>query len=198
MPFISEELFQRLPRADDTPSICIAEYPDVAHCPWRNEQIEREVEFVQKTARIIRSARSDYNIPNKTKTEAFIVCTADESLAILQKFAADLATTAFCSRIVLETTESPPAGCAILTISGQCVVHLLLRGLIETDKELTKLQSKKDVLEQTVGKLNKAMAANDYELKVPVEVRETNAEKLAQNESEILRIATAMETLKLM
>lgn len=27
MPFVSEELFQRLPRTDDVPSICVASYP---------------------------------------------------------------------------------------------------------------------------------------------------------------------------
>lgn len=27
MPFVSEELFQRLPRADPVPSICVAQYP---------------------------------------------------------------------------------------------------------------------------------------------------------------------------
>lgn len=27
MPFVSEELFQRLPRSDTVPSICIAQYP---------------------------------------------------------------------------------------------------------------------------------------------------------------------------
>lgn len=199
MPFISEELYQRLPRNDNVPSICVAHYPELNESPWKNEQIEREVEFVQKTAKIIRSARSDYNIPNKTKTDAYIVCTADEPKNILEKFSLDLATTAYCSKIEFDTSANPPPiGCAILTISGQCVVHLLLRGLIETDKELTKLQKKKDQLEQIVLKLNAAIAANDYDVKVPAEVRDSNTEKLQQSESEILRITAAMETLKLM
>uniref|UniRef100_T1PE59 Valine--tRNA ligase n=1 Tax=Musca domestica TaxID=7370 RepID=T1PE59_MUSDO len=194
MPFITEELYQRLPRADSTPSICVTSYPDNTY--WRNEQVEKDVEFMQKAARIIRSARSDYNLPNKTKTEAYIVCTDSQPNDILKKYASDLATVSYCSKI--EFDQTPPAGCAILTVSGQCEVHLLLKGLIEADKEIAKLQKKQAQLEQAVTKLKQAMSASDYTTKVPAEVQTANTEKLAQSESEIQRIAQAMETLKLM
>lgn len=73
MPFITEELYQRLPRnkeiIKEIPSICIAPYPETKDYRWKNEVIESEVEFIQKVAKHIRSVRSDYNLPNKTKTE---------------------------------------------------------------------------------------------------------------------------------
>lgn len=96
-------------------------FPETQKALWRNETIERDVEFVQKAARIIRSARSDYNIPNKTKTDAYIVCTDVVANETLKRFARDLATTAFCGEIQFDTTERP-TGCAILTVSGQCEV----------------------------------------------------------------------------
>lgn len=73
MPFLTEELYQRLPRADvSVPSICVAEYPEVEKCCWRDEQSEKDVELVQKAAKIIRSARSDYTLPNKVKTQGIL------------------------------------------------------------------------------------------------------------------------------
>lgn len=194
MPFISEELYQRLPRLEQTPSICVASYPE--NTSWRNEQVEREVDFVQKAARIIRSARSDYNLPNKTKTEAFVVCTDSQPNEILKKYANDLTTVSFCSKIHFDTT--PSQGCAILTVSGQCEVHLLLKGLVEADKEIAKLEKKKVQLEQTVSKLNQAMSAADYTTKVPADVQTANNDKLSESSSEIQRITAAIETLKLM
>uniref|UniRef100_A0A1B0D104 Valine--tRNA ligase n=1 Tax=Phlebotomus papatasi TaxID=29031 RepID=A0A1B0D104_PHLPP len=197
MPFISEELFQRLPRADSkVPSICVAPYPEVQDSPWKNEVIEKEFELMNKTAKIIRSARSDYNLPNKTKTEIFIVCSDQGTQDILKKFSNDLCTLAYCSKAVFE--ETPPSGCAILTITAQCEVHLLLKGLIEVDKEITKLEKKMDQLNGTVSKLNQLISSADYESKVPEEVRANNEEKLTQSEIEIKRIAAAIETLKLM
>lgn len=67
MPFITEELYQRLPDVL-YPSICIAKYPRI-ESDWKNYEIDQEFEFVQKIAKAIRSTRSDYNLPNKTKTE---------------------------------------------------------------------------------------------------------------------------------
>lgn len=196
MPFISEELYQRLPRAVGPPSICVAPYPTVETCPWKNETIEKEVEFIQKAAKVIRSARSDYNLPNKTKTDAFIVCTDAWATTVLKKYTNDLITTAYCSK--LEFDEKAPVGCAILTVTGQCEVHLLLKGLIQVDMELQKLEKKKTQLVQAVEKLQQAIQASDYTTKVPAEVQQTNAEKLQQSEAEITRISAAMNTLKLM
>lgn len=198
MPFISEELFQRLPRADASiPSICVASYPEQTQ--WTNETIEREFEFTNKAAKIIRSARSDYNLPNKTKTEAFIVCTDEFSRKTIEKFSNDLATLAYCSTLeVVSTVDSIPKGCAILTVTGQCEVHLLLKGLIDAEKEVEKLAKKKDQLGQTVSKLQQAMAVADYTTKVPENVQQSDKEKLESSEAEILRISQAIETLRLM
>ncbi|KAJ6627764.1 Valine--tRNA ligase [Pseudolycoriella hygida] len=197
MPFITEELFQRLPRADtDVLSICVSLYPELGTSPWKNDALEKEVEFVQKAAKVIRSARSDYNIPNKIKTEAYVVSQDSASNEILKKFASDLSTTAYCSKIEFDTT--PPTGCAILTVSGQCEIHLMLKGLIEIDKELAKMQKKKEQLEGTILKLDQSMAAADYTVKVPIDIQESNTEKLSQAKCEIERINSAMATLNLM
>jgi valyl-tRNA synthetase len=199
MPFITEELFQRLPRADTSvPSICVASYPEVETSPWRDEKIEKDVEFMQKAAKLIRSARSDYNIPNKTKTEAFIVCSDESERETLNTLSLALATLAYCSTITFDEGSNVPTGCAILTVSGQCEIHLVLKGLIEADKEIAKLQKKHDLLLQTVGKLKQGITAADYETKVPVDVQQANKEKIQQSESEIERIIAAMATLKIM
>lgn len=198
MPFITEDLYQRLPRADvDIPSICVAPYPELGMCPgWQNEDLEKEFDFVYKVVKQIRSARSDYNLPPKTKTELYFVATEDNVKRYLEAFSLQLLTLSFCSK--MEFTSQPPPGCAILTIMGQCEAHLLLKGLIEADKEIVKLQMKSETLQQVIAKLTRSIAASDYTIKVPVEVQAANKEKLQQSEAEIIRIAAAIDTLSLM
>uniref|UniRef100_A0A182UYH9 Valine--tRNA ligase n=1 Tax=Anopheles merus TaxID=30066 RepID=A0A182UYH9_ANOME len=163
--------------------------------PWKDESIEKGFEFVQKTARDIRSARSDYNIPNKTKTDAYFICSDEGVRSALERFTLELETMAF-SQVHFGTV--PPAGCAILTISGQCVVHLMLKGLIEVDKEIEKMTKKQEALQQTIAKLQQAMAVPNYANKVPEDVRKANVEKLDQSKVEIERLSSAIDTLKLM
>ncbi|XP_069705537.1 valine--tRNA ligase isoform X1 [Periplaneta americana] len=198
MPFITEELYQRLPRVSeqDPPSICVAPYPDVDECPWRNVQIETELEFIDKIIRTVRSARSDYNLQNKVKTEAYIICSDEATSSTVNKYQSAVSTLAYCSKV--ELSSSPPQGCAILTVSDKCEVHLLLKGLIDPAKELIKLQKKQEQLELQVNKLNQAMSAPGYHTKVPEDVRLANSEKLKQSEGELERLVSAVAALQLL
>lgn len=77
-------------------------------------------------------------------------------------------------------------------------MHLLLKGLIEPSKEVTKLQKKIEFLKNTEKKLSQAMSAEDYSAKVPADVQQSNKEKLAQTVVEIERLEAAVESLNKM
>ncbi|XP_060519557.1 valine--tRNA ligase [Cylas formicarius] len=199
MPFITEELYQRLPRPAElvakVPSICVESFPDI-EVRFRNEKIEKEVDFVQKVARAIRSTRSDYNLPNKTKTEAYLHSNDDATREMVWKYAAALQTLAYCSKT--SVNEPSPDGCTIITVSDKCEVHLLLKGLIDPTKEICKVQKKLEFLDATRKKLEQAINVADYASKVPTEVQQANDEKLKQTNIELSRLESALRTLTLM
>lgn len=63
MPFLTEELFQRLPRrpTESAASIMVAKYPTAAlTASWTNPQVEEEVKLAQEVARSIRGILSNY------------------------------------------------------------------------------------------------------------------------------------------
>ncbi|XP_014227475.1 valine--tRNA ligase isoform X2 [Trichogramma pretiosum] len=195
MPFLTEELYQRLPRNKLAhPSICVAPYPTVSECSWRDEQLEKDIDFVQKCYKSIRSSRGAYNIPNKTKTEAYFVSHENEISEKVKKYTDVIGTLGFS----IVRFEEPPAGCTIITVSDKLQIHLLLKGLIDPVKELEKLQKKETSLKSTIEKLKKDMASADYTTKRPVEVQKADAEKLTNSEGEMKILIEAMETLKTM
>uniref|UniRef100_A0A673C5K5 valine--tRNA ligase n=1 Tax=Sphaeramia orbicularis TaxID=375764 RepID=A0A673C5K5_9TELE len=70
MPFVTEELYQRLPRRrpqHDPPSICVTSYPDTQEFCWHSEEVDRDMDFIMTVVKTIRSLRADYNL---TKTRA--------------------------------------------------------------------------------------------------------------------------------
>ncbi|KAJ8954338.1 hypothetical protein NQ314_007112 [Rhamnusium bicolor] len=182
MPFITEELYQRLPRPQDLlekiPSVCVASYPEIQEYRWKNEVVEGEVDFVQKIAKNIRSARSDYNLPNKTKTEVYLQCSDEITAEIVINYSSALQTLAYCSKIVVN--ETAPRGYAIITVK-----------LLRSRKKIEFMQGTKE-------KLKKAINAPDFEKKVPVEVQQANVEKLNQTCTELTRLEAALRSLKLM
>lgn len=65
MPFITEELWQRLPRreGDKTPSICIAEYPEEVP-EFTNPEAEKTFELAIKVSSCIKSVVATSNLKN--------------------------------------------------------------------------------------------------------------------------------------
>ncbi|TGZ52897.1 Uncharacterized protein DBV15_11843 [Temnothorax longispinosus] len=195
MPFITEELYQRLPRKKLIyPSICVSPYPDDAKCRWRNREVEKDVEFAQKIIKNVRSARATYNLPNKTKTEAYIVCSDSALKEKIIRYKLLIETLAYS----ILSTRKPPVGCAIVTVTDKVQVHLLLKGLIDPKKELEKLQKKEGQLVEIIQKLKQDLAVPDYDVKVPLDVQKNNKEKLANNEGELQRIIDAAMALQTM
>lgn len=74
MPFISEELYQRLPRRQpqkDAPSITVTWYPLPAEFnEFREMNVESDFDITKQAINKIRSLRSDYQLTPKTKTDS--------------------------------------------------------------------------------------------------------------------------------
>lgn len=60
------------------------------------------------------------------------------------------------------------------------------QGLIDLEKEVTKLTAKEAELEKQMEKMKEKMNKNDYKDKVPVKVQEADAEKVSRMEGKKL------------
>lgn len=74
--------------------------------------------------------------------------------------------------------EQPPVGCAFSVLSDKCKLYILLKGIIDIDKEEIKLAKKKETLNQQIESLKKLQAKDNYETSVPEAVRIKNQEKV--------------------
>uniref|UniRef100_A0A1B6DY62 valine--tRNA ligase n=3 Tax=Clastoptera arizonana TaxID=38151 RepID=A0A1B6DY62_9HEMI len=199
MPFITEELYQRLPHPASIPraaSICVAPYPEQEVYCFKDESIEKEVEFVQKIVHSIRSARSDYNLPNKTKTDAYVKCMDENLKKTIVKFKCSITTLSNCN--TLELNDAPPTGCVALTISDKCQVHLFLKGIIDPEKEYGKLEKKRESLITACTACERVLSSADSAQKLPQEILEGYHQKYVQTKGELDHLVEAMEGLKKM
>jgi valyl-tRNA synthetase len=138
MPFISEELYQKLPQFDGkVQSITKANYP--TPLDENNEkltnyflEIENLFEFVNKSAATFRSIASSVNMPPQIKPEAFVI-TDDKIIAEQTDL---LATLGKCKSVKVVVNEDQiPKGCGIATV-GSTRLYLELAAHIDVKKEL--------------------------------------------------------------
>ncbi|KAL8562374.1 hypothetical protein ACOMHN_066088 [Nucella lapillus] len=180
MPFVTEELYQRLPRrsAKDAPSICVTPYPEAADFQARDTDLEADVEFTQLVVKTIRSIRADYMLLPKMKIEVYLRCSDDSVVSTLRTYCGLVTALANTSDVHFLREEMPPAGCAMLTVSAKCEAHVLLKGVIDVEKEVGKLGTKKETLSKQLQKLQDAAAVPTYHTKVPEDVRSQNTDKV--------------------
>uniref|UniRef100_A0A671YNW0 Valine--tRNA ligase n=1 Tax=Sparus aurata TaxID=8175 RepID=A0A671YNW0_SPAAU len=192
MPFVSEELYQRLPRRrpqSDPPSITSNE-----GC-WKEKLTEKSYFFYKIT---IRSLRADYNL-TKTRADCYLQCIDSATASLVHKYSLQIQTLSYSQAIIPLTDNQPvPEGCAVAIASDRCTVNLMLKGLIDVEKEVAKLMTKKGDLEKQMEKLREKMAKGDYKEKVPVKVQEQDAEKLRQSQTELEKVKEAMDNFRKM
>ncbi|GAB7363834.1 hypothetical protein MBLNU230_g4399t1 [Neophaeotheca triangularis] len=144
MPFLTEELWQRLPRraGDETPSIVKAAYPQY-DANMDDPDSERAYEVVLGCSKGIRSLLQEYAI--KEGAQAFVTPFDD--------LAQNTATSEFLSikslagkqlndLTIVKQGDSVPAGCAAYPVSASVAVFVQLKGDVDADKEAEKGKKK--------------------------------------------------------
>lgn len=144
MPFLTEELWQRLPRRpnDKTESIVIAEYPEF-DASYHSPDAEAAYELVLDCSRGIRSLMAEYSI--KEDGEAYVQAldvelgkTANAQQAAIRTLAGKGLT-----KLEILAVDAPkPRGCAVFPVSASATVFVHVQGRIDIDQEIEKAQAR--------------------------------------------------------
>lgn len=194
MPFVTEELWQRLPNRallQTAESIMIAPYP-VPEAAWASPAVEADMEIVKEAIHGARSLRADYKVPNHVKADFFFRTEAPEVRAALLAQTND-----FCflskakSLALLGAQQEAPPGCCVVVLSDRLTLLVDLTGIIDVEVELLRLGKEVERLRPQIDTYRKKAQVAGYD-KVPESVRVTNAEKLASSEAELAAVEAAM------
>uniref|UniRef100_A0A6Q2ZNU4 valine--tRNA ligase n=1 Tax=Esox lucius TaxID=8010 RepID=A0A6Q2ZNU4_ESOLU len=123
MPFVGEELYQRLPRRqsqDASASIHVTSYPETA-------EVDRQMDFVMTVVRTIRSLRADYNL-TKTRADCYLQCIDSETVTLVEQYSLQIQTLSLSQTVQpVPATGAVPEGCAVAIASDRCTVNLMLK-----------------------------------------------------------------------
>ncbi|KIJ23910.1 hypothetical protein M422DRAFT_39377 [Sphaerobolus stellatus SS14] len=184
MPFVTEELWQRLPRrANDPPSIMLSSYPEHDEA-MVFDQAEKNFDTVFSAIRASRSLAASYSLQNDIQL-FFHTQTEAEQTTFESQLPTIIALTKGCkSAKVVRRIEDVPAGCGSALLTETLTIYILVRGLVDLDNEIAKCDKKLDLAALNADKIRKLQSQPGYE-SVPENVRESNDEKLRVAEAEI-------------
>lgn len=185
MPFITEEIWQRLPwhRLPRQPmpgqrpkSIMIASYPDYDKKNVYRESVER-MDIIKELVYNIRNIRGELNVPPELKAEVLMKTSSKIVSSVIEKQMEVILSLAKLRSIEYGVDMNKPAESASAVGSGY-EVYLPLRGLIDVEKEKQRLKKEHDRLEAEISRSSKKLKNKEFLTKAPGEIVERERDRV--------------------
>lgn len=190
MPFVSEHLWQRLPRrpGDKNISIMTAKFPEYQP-EFDDPAAGTAYELVLNTSKAIRSILAQYDV--KTKGDIIIQTydatsqqTISEQITSVKSLGGK--TLGELSHLGPEN-KTPPPGCAVAAVGAEAAVYLRVSKEVALEQG-EKAKASLERAQETVRRSQGVMSAPNWKEKVKLEVRETEEKRLRDAESEVARL----------
>ena len=201
MPFVTEELWQRLPGrgtlGDSEPeTIMLAKFPQCNEA-YRNLDCEASMEATMKVVRACRSLRQQYNIANKILTHYFVKIASGQPEDAVKSQTDDIKTLGKAETVDINLDEEAiPKSVGIIVVDESTTVLMDIKGLVDYSAEIKKLEKQLSKTSHPLKQLETKMAAPGYENNVSEEVKATNTERLEGMKKKILDIEEALANMK--
>ena len=192
MPFLTEEIWQKLPHEGE--SIMRAPWPEVGDNDIDSEA-ETEMTAIMEVIKVTRNLRAELGTPPGKKS-ALILRVRDAALA--DTFAAHVDyfhALASASEVTFLAADAPDPENVVTGALAGAAVYLPLAGLIDVEKETARLTKERDNLEKEIGRLTGKLANAGFTSKAPAAVVAAEREKLAGYEEKVTLIRTRLADL---
>ena len=201
MPFLTEEIWQQLPKSSGVPqSIMITLYP-VRDVRFHDDASEASMALVQKIIVAVRSIRTERNIPSSARLTVLLAVNDDYKKTILEGYKAIIAEQGRCSEVRVRRSGASFSGEFVLSkttmsITGDIEMMVPLEDLVDPKAEIDKLQKDKLKLEKDIAYLKRKFADANYTSRAPLEVLDKDKAKLSEAEAALVKVDVALNRLK--
>ena len=193
MPFITEEIYQSLPH--DTESIMIAEYPKYSEeLVFTNDS--EKMNRIISAIKAIRARRNEMNVPPSRKAKVYIATKYTDAFNESAKvFFARLASASDVE--IADGFEGViSADDAVQIITDSATIFLPLSDIIDTEKEIARLEGEEKKLIGEIERLEKKLSNEGFVAKAPAAVVEGEKAKLAKYRENLDGVKEALAKLK--
>ena len=171
MPFITEDLWSRVPKSSffpkDFQSIMFAPYPRPDE-NFIDDESEEKMEFLIRVIRSIRNIRQTYNVPASADAEVMITCQDEDEMQTLATGSEYIERLARVNPLDISMDCTPPQMAACEAVSS-VNIYVPLAKLIDVGKTKDKLNQRRQALEKEMAKVNQIIGNADFKSKAPPE-----------------------------
>jgi len=192
MPFITEEIWQQLPHQG--PSITVAEWPKV-RSEFQDDQAAKEMDRLTAMIKSVRNIRAEVDTPMSKQIKLLIQAENADIVKELQSERQYLER--FCNTSELDIAEKvdAPAKAMSAVVTG-AELFLPLEGLIDFDKEISRLEKELEKWTKEVERVEKKLSNPGFVNKAPDHVVEEEKQKQKDYLEKQAKVKARLEELK--
>ncbi|MCX7770485.1 MAG: valine--tRNA ligase [Proteobacteria bacterium] len=190
MPFITEEIYQKLPNHDE--SIMKSNFPEYDESLSKLDV--KIVEVFMNVVRAIRNVKSEMNVSPSLKPKTLVLIKSSDKLA-LKDFTEYIESQAKCKIEFLDSLIENPVNSAF-TVVEDVDIWVNLEGMIDVDSEIKRIEKEITKVEKDVTFLNKRLSNEDYLRNAPQDVVEDDKARLKVFLEKLNKLKENMKILK--
>jgi valyl-tRNA synthetase len=175
MPFVSEEIWQRLPGTEG--SIMVASFPEPSEFP-PDEQALKEMELLMGVITGVRNIRGEMSIPPAKSVDIVLDMPNPEEEEIVRQNIAHIQNLARVGSVQVAAKVAKPEASAT-AVFGENQVHVLLKGLLDFREEQRRLRKEIKKIEKDMELAERKLSNKEFMDKAPEEVIEKVKEKVS-------------------
>jgi valyl-tRNA synthetase len=204
MPFLTEELWQKLPQVSSElhnpayksaqQTIMLTDFPK-GDAELINEQAESEMQAVIELISKTRNIRAEMNIKPSDKI-ALIVSANANLQRVFAGNEAQILKLARATEMNLSDKADSPKASARAVLTGGAELAIPLEGLIDFEKEIERLENQLSKLDVENERLQKQLTNQNFIERAPVEKVQEIRDRVAEIETQVITLRQNLEALK--
>lgn len=175
MPFVTEHIWQHLPHTGD--SIAVAKWPGALDYDLQADQVANMV-VIMDAIKGIRNMRAEMNVPLGKRSEVIAVPKTDSVREAVKAHEDYFKTLGWAEKVTLLAADAPKPENATVAVVNGLEVYLLLKDLIDADKERARVAKEQATVEKEIARLEKKLGNQGFLAKAPEAVVEKEKKKL--------------------
>ena len=196
MPFVTEEIWRRLPIAEENraDSLMIAAWPDAAEfAGFIDEGAEHSVAALQEIVSAIRAIRSRYNVPRKTSVNVVVKAGGADAM-LVENLSEQIRSLAGVGEILIDSDAQKPGHSAATVVVGS-ELYVPLEGLVDFEAEKARVTKELDKTRADLGKLEKKLANEGFLSKAAPEIIEKDRNRVAELHETVITLEAQLAEL---
>ena len=175
MPFVTEEIWEKLPGSDR--GLIKAPFPSADEgCP--DAETERRMALVQGVTTVVRNIRGEMNVHPSQQVEVIMMAEEADDRRIIDDHAHYIKTLVKAKSLEVTPPGEKPKGAAA-GVSGRVEVLVDMKGLVDFDEEARRLKKEMEKVDKEIEKSTNKLGNENFVAKAPPEVVDKQRERLA-------------------